>query len=141
MNKIIVFLSFITLISSCSKVDDSNLVTDGVWNGVFFDGLLNVDTHDPSVNYVLIIDDKNNLKVIPPTNGVEEKIISIEMINDSELNLIWQIGNETQKIKSGFSFQNENELIIEKFIYTVAQVPFPNNLLSGKFVKKSKLTK
>ncbi|MCK0157663.1 hypothetical protein MWU65_10760 [Cellulophaga sp. F20128] len=133
MKFVLLILCFTSL--GCSNDDSNNEV---VWNGVFFDRQLNADIHDPKVNYVLVIDSSNNFEVISPSEGLEEKIVAIEIINTNEMNLTWQIGNETSVIKVNFSFQNENELIIDKFIYTLAQTPFPNNLISGKFIKETK---
>jgi len=138
MNNIISILFLTTLMIGCSKSDDAKIDGQQVWNGVFYDAVLDEDVHDPKVNYSLIIEGSDNFEIIPPTESVDGKITAIEILNADEMNLTWQIGNETHVVKADYSFQNNNELVISKFIYTLTQIPFPNNLISGKFIKETK---
>tara|TARA_R110000868_G_scaffold17779_3_gene77620 strand:- start:472 stop:639 length:168 start_codon:yes stop_codon:yes gene_type:complete len=55
------------------------------------------------------------------------------------MDITWDINNETRIFRTGYSYNNQNELIIDKFTYTVAAIPFPNNLTSAKFIKESKI--
>lgn len=133
-------LPVLMALTACSndEKDGSTIENSIVWNGVFFDTELNTDSHDPRFNYVLIVDGSNNFEVYPPSQGVEEKITKIEMLNEKEMSLTWQIGTDSRVVKTTFNFQNENELIIDRFIYTLAAVPFPSNLTQGKFIRESK---
>ena len=133
-------LPVLIALTACSndEKDGSTIENSIVWNGVFFDTELNTDSHDPRFNYVLIVDGSNNLEVYPPAQGVEEKITKIEMLNEKEMSLTWQIGTDSRVVKTTFNFQNENELIIDRFIYTLAAVPFPSNLTQGKFIREPK---
>lgn len=126
------------LFLSCNKSDNLNLDDKEIWKGVFYDGMSNTDVHDPQYNYILIIDDLNNIQVVSPSERPEEKVISIEILNESEMDLKWNINNETQIVRTNYSYNDQNELIIDKFTYTEAAIPFPNNLTSGKFIKQVK---
>ena len=137
MKNLILTLIISILLVNCSKSDDSKFIDKTVWKGVFYDGISNTDVHDPQYNYTLIINSLNNVEVISPTEGVEDKIISIEILNDSEIDMIWKLQNGTRKIRSTYHYNNQNELIIDRFTYTVATIPFPNNLASAKFIKNT----
>ena len=131
-------LPVLIALTACSNDEKAGSTTENyiVWNGVFFDTELNTYSHDPRFNYVLIVDGSNNFEVYPPSQGVEEKITKIEMLNEKEMSLTWQIGKDSRVVKTTFNFQNENELIIDRFIYTLAAVPFPSNLTQGKFIRE-----
>ncbi|MFD1616026.1 hypothetical protein [Gelatiniphilus marinus] len=139
MKKLILMLAASVFLLGCSDKDIENQESTGTWKGVFFDHISNIDIHDPQFNYTLIIDSLNNVNVILPSEGVEEKVISIEILNDSEMDITWVVNNKTRVVSTGYSYNNQNELVIDKFNYTVATIPFPNNLTSAKFIKETHL--
>ncbi|MEW4923277.1 hypothetical protein [Algibacter sp. 2305UL17-15] len=124
------------LLLNCNKSDEPKPDNKVIWKGVFFDGMTNTNVHDPRYNYTLIIDNSNDVVVISPTELTEEKIIAIEILSDTEMDITWELKNETQIVRTGYSYNNENELVINLFLYTVATIPFPNNLSSGTFIKE-----
>lgn len=125
------------LLLNCSKNDDSQLDDKVIWEGVFYDGMLKTDVHDPQYNYTLIIDSLGNIEIILPTEVWEEKVISIEVLNDSEMDVTWNINNDVRVVRTSYKYNNQNELIIDKFTPTEATIPFPNNLTSAKFIRET----
>ncbi len=136
MKALILTLFISTLLVSCNK--DDNLKPDDkeIWKGVFYDSISKTNVYNPQYNYTLIIDSLKKVDVILPSVDVEEKVISIEILNDSEMDITWKLKNETKVIRSVYHYNNQNELVIDKFTYTVANIPFPNNLTFAKFIKE-----
>ncbi len=121
----------------CSdKNDNLNEKNGTIWKGVSFDGMQNKDTHDPEYNYTLVIDYDNNVEVILPTIGIGEKIVAIEILNDFKMAITWQINNQTKVVNTSYTFNDQNELTIDRFTFTVAAIPFPSNLVPAKFMKE-----
>lgn len=138
MKNLILILIVPVFLISCSDKNNNDYEESTItWKDVFFDGMSNADVHDPKYNYTLIIDPLNNVEIITPTEGLEEKIIAIEILKEFEMDVTWDVNNETRIVRTGYSYNNQNELIIDKFTYTLAQVPFPNNLTSAKFIKQT----
>ena len=139
MKTLVLTLFISALLLNCSKEDNLKPDNKEMWKGVFFDGMSNTDVHDPQYNYTLIIDDLSNIEIITPTEGFEERITTIEILNGLEMDVTWNINNETRIVRTGYNYNNQNELIIDKFTYTEAAIPFPNNLTSAKFIKQAKI--
>ncbi|MDY7393650.1 hypothetical protein UMM65_00205 [Aureibaculum sp. 2210JD6-5] len=136
MKTLILSLFIFTLLLNCSNADNLNSDDKEIWKGVFYDNTAKANVHDPQYNYTLMINSLNKVDVILPYEDVEEKVISIEILNDSEMDISWKLKNETKIVRSMYHYNNQNELIIDKFIYTAATIPFPSNLVTATFIKE-----
>lgn len=138
MKKLILILAVSIFFQCCSEKNQEkeNIIT---WKQVFQDGVQNIEVYDAEYNYTLSFDSLDNIQVIAPTTYIDNKIVAIKILNDSEMEILWSVNNENRIIVSNYSYTNKNELLIDKFTYTIATIPFPNNLASAKFIKESEI--
>lgn len=136
MKSIILSLFVIILLSNCSENDNLENNTTEIWKGVYYNAISEEYEHDPQYNYTLLIDDLNNVKITLPTEVVDNKILAIEILDNSKMEITWEVNSQTHIVLTDYSYNQQNELVISKFTYTDAHIPFPNNLSSGKFIRE-----
>jgi hypothetical protein len=130
------------LLSCTENEKNKNLIT---WKEVSYNETTEKYMHNPKYDYTLIFEEGIVIKVIPPTMGFVRKILSIKIVNDSEMDIewtpnSWDIENiSSDTVRSNYEYNDKEQLIISKFRYTIATIPFPNNLTQAIFIIESNL--
>lgn len=149
---VLVVLSSMLLFNCSSnneKIDKPVIDISGVWKEIQYQEPKNPavfeSEYNSEIHYALIINN-NKVEIINPTLGHREnhKIVSIDIINTSEMDITWDVPTVTssiQVIRSKYELK-EGKLVINSFFYwndygNIIHLPFPNNLISSKFVKEN----
>ena len=130
MKKMILLITVALLSWGCEQSSIGEGVT---WLGVSFDYNTESYVHDPEYNFSLVFENNRITRVIQPRIDFGFTVVSIEIISDTEMDIVWKL-TETKTVHTNYMYNEMKQLIIDKFNYTIASIPFPDNLVEGVFV-------